>query len=375
MKSLRKKILALFLGMSNLVVFGLVFQTYIDGGYTKINLFSRNDRADKIEKKVRKSCGGTLFEQLKNEERTSFLCAITVSRRHNGASYKLRLNYLVQKGSEQNGQDYTFTLQERKMLNRDRTIAVEADFCNDCEDGNENTGHGSDMSGLMEAIIAHAGEIYTEAENAVEEAQEEHNRQSRLKQQSLDRENRCEGIWDEDNKDFEEFHPDERLECKMKKISRLGSPLEVENYYHNELGRDLWQLAVSDDDSDVRDFFEDHDFSNPYRYTLSVRSSTGLLKNYVTDWKDRFAEMDDTERRYFANRLDSELERVKAMTQRRSNEVDVDRYYLNQGLDGALAGLRRSQEKLNRPVVTPSPSPPASGEWDWDAIREGTRGL
>ena len=368
MKALYKKILALFLGFSNLAVLGLVYQAYMGSGQS-LYLFSSNERSDEIEEKIKETCG-SLFNELRDKARSSFTCPITINRRHDNSSYKLRMTFLVQHNVDANSGEivgdtpYIFTLQSRRMVQR-KGHATEADFstCTECGESGEGITV-SNIQQLMQEITEEAGEIYAAAEQDVEEARTEHNQKTRAQRQAAARESRCEGRWDKDNEEFEPFDIEERLECKMGRISRLGTPLEVERFYHNNLKGDLWKLAVSDDDYYVREFLDENDFSDPYRYSLSVRSSVGLLNSYAHDWKDRFVGFNPTERQEFARRLNREISRVSEMTQGSYNH-NTERFYLNQALDGALGGLNHAEQRL--PTM---PSPAGGESINWNSVRD-----
>ena len=372
MKTFVKSILIMFLGFSNLAVLGVVFHSYFNN-HQSLKLFSFSEDRNDLKEKIHKECKKELKELLQNK-RISFICSVTLNQRHKGASYTLATKFKIKKTEEGKIQ-----ITEKKGAIRNSTQhATEADFCNDClpEDKELTDSATTDITELIKEVTEVAEEMLDTAQESVQNAYKKHNEKDKAKRIARIKERDCKGSWNSETESFEEFDVEEKLNCRMRQISRLKT-VDVENFYHDKLKKELWLTALSDDDY-VLDGLLDK-FKDPYRYSLSVRSSTGLLKNYL-DWKDDFEVLDSLEeQRVFLNHIKGDIYSMANFMKKERAQQDL--YYLNKGFDGVLARLNQATQALPRsmpglpaPGSAPAPAVP-SPAIDYEAVRKQVQDL
>ena len=346
MKALQKKILIMFLSFSNLAVLGLVFHAYFDS-HQNLSLFSTAENMADLKKKVERKCKRSL-EDLVKGNRSSFICNVKVKQRHSGASYTLRTKVIVTK--KENGD---FIIEGQGAMRERKKHATEAEFCDDCSI--ENTvGKDGKLMEVMGQVVDMAEKLYEDAQKSVKEAQKEYNKKDREKRIAKIKERRCEGHWNETEKQFEEFELEDRLKCKKKRISELDLPLEIEAFYHRDLKKELWRTALSDDsylldDLNLLDMFN----KDSYRYPLSVRTSASLLKRYSSHWKDNFDSLDSfPAKNNFLRGIKSEVDHMTNLMRKEQSQIDL--YYLNKSFDGLLARLNQATRGMPRLPSSPT---------------------
>lgn len=364
MKNLWKKFLMALLGFSNLAVLATVFHIYFDS-HQSVFLFSVSEDEADLREKVKTECKDYL-QELVDGDRTSFSCFIKLSQKHRGASYYLRTRVEVTK-NDSGG----FEIKGKGQIRDPTRHATEADFCNDCSKTEQVAE--SDFEEAMKQIVDMAETIYSEAQTSVQKAHEEYTKKDRERRMAALKERHCKGSWNEEDEEYKEFDLEEKLNCKMNKISSLGLPLEVEEYYHKELKNELWKIALSEDDYILADNVLDK-FNDPLRYSFSVRASTGLIDRYL-GWKDDYEVLNAQERTHFLRNVGREVNQtIQVMTQEQSQK---DLYYLNQGFDGLLLRLDQATSG-SAPRLT---KPPAAGTSptitpvNYEGVRKGVQGL
>ncbi len=350
MKAIRKKVLVILLSFSNLAVLGLVFYTYFDS-QQPLFLLSTSESMDDLRKKVEKECRQYL-QELIDGGRSSFICNIKVKQKQRGSSYTLRTKVTVIK--TENGD---FVIKGQGAMREKKRYATEADFCNDCSVEKNTVGKNGGLEEIMSQVVDVAEKFYEEARQSVQTAQKEYNKKDREKRIAKIKERRCEGRWNKADESFEDFDFEERLGCKMNRISELDMPLDIERFYHTDLKKDLWRTALSDDsylleDLDVLDKFDD-----PYRYSLSVRASAKLLKSYL-GWKDNFESLNALPGKInFLKNIQPGVNKMTSFMPK--DQAQQDLYYLNKGFDGLFVRLNQSTSALPRlssPSTNPSPA-------------------
>ena len=380
MEAVAKKILIISLGFSNLAVLGMVFHSYFNN-HQSLKLFSVAENRSDLKEKIHKECKKELAELL-NGKRVSFICSVNLDQKHRGASYTLSTKFKVKKEGNK------IKIIEKKGAIRDSTQhATEADFCNEClEDRELEDSATKDITELMKEVIEVADEMFDKAQESVENAYEKYNEKDREKRIARIKERDCKGSWNDGTEKFEEFNVEEKLDCRMKQVSRL-SPLDVEKFYHNKLKKELWLAALSDDDYALDGLMDE--FNDPYRYALSVRSSTGLLKNYL-NWKNDFEVLESVEDQIaFVNQIKGHINHTADFMGKERSQQDL--YYLNKGFDGVLARLNQATQALPRsssvpglpapgsasvPGPAPAPTPVApSPAIDYEAVRRQVKDL
>lgn len=344
MKKLWKKILVALLGFSNLAVLGVVFHIYFDSHQSML-LFSTSEDQNDLEEKIQTECS-KFSKEFVEGKRSSFICNAKVSQKDKGASYSLRTRFKVKKS------DLGCEIEGQGRISNPTQHATEAHFCNGCtrtDQVKENK-----CKDIMYQILTMAATIYSEAQTSVRKAHEEHSKKDRERRMADLKERHCEGAWNEDKEKFEEFDTEERLACKMEKISSLDLPLEIEEFYHKKLKNELWKTALSENDDILSDLMDK--FKNPYRYTFSVRASAGLIKNYL-DWKDDFEILDSIKQKEnFVRAVKRDVDQMISLMSKEQSQKDF--YYLNQGFDGLLAKLNQATASMPRLTEPSSSNPP-----------------
>ena len=310
-------------------------------------LFSVSEDQSDLKEKIQTECKDYLKELVEGK-RFSFICNVSISQKHKGASYSLRTRVKVKKNDSG-----SFDIESQGQIRKPTRHATEADFCNDCTKTDEVTEN--NFEEIMSQIVDMAETVYSEAQESVRKAHEEHNKKDRERRMAAVKERHCKGSWSEAEEKYEEFDVEEKLNCKMNKISSLDLPLEVEESYHKELKNELWKIALSEDDYILEDVLGK--FNDPLRYSFSVRASAGLIDRYL-GWKDDYEVLDSQERVGFLRSIKREVDQtIQVMTQEQSQK---DLYYLNQGFDGLLVRLNKatagSTPHLTKPSGNTSPS-------------------
>ena len=346
MKALWKKTAILLLGFSNLAVLGTVFHTYFENQSQPFKLFSSSDDSEDLKKKIQTECKEEIQKLIEGDQQT-YTCYIKLNRKQRGARYKLGTEInIIKKG----GGGFKIKYNGR-MTDRSRH-ATEAAFCNDCDDRSDEVQNNS-LEAIMSAVIAKADEIYEQAETAVTQAERTHNEKDRKQRMAKLKERRCEGKWDQEEEEIVEFDVEERLNCKMDRMSSLDLPLEIEEFYHKDFKRELWKTALSDEDYILEELLEG--FNEPYRYPFSVRASTGLMKSYLS-WKEDFSLLDSVEQKnQFVNSIQRDVQQMTSFMSK--DQAQRDLFYLNQGFDNAFSRIQQlPTSPSSQPAIINSPS-------------------
>ena len=360
MKALWKKTAILLLGFSNLAILGAVFHTYFDNEIQPFQLFSSSDDLDDLKKRIETKCKDEINSQLIEGDQQTYTCFVNLDRKQRGARYKLKTYVEVIKTA-----DGKFKAKREGLMTRKKQHATEAKFtCNGC--GEERLIGNNNLKQVMLAVVQEAEKIYAEAEKAVADAEKEYNKKDRLQRMARLKERGCEGKWDREAEDIVEFDLEEKLECKMKRISSLDLPLEIEEFYHKDFKRELWKVALSDEDYLLEDMLDN--FDEAYRYPFSVRASTGLMKSYL-DWKEDFVLLDSLDRKQqFVRGIQSDVQQMtNFMTQ---DQAQKDLFFLNQGFEGILA----NQLPTTRPK-TPTFTTPGSTGINYEDVKRQVKDL
>ena len=351
MKKLKKKTFIALLAVCNLTALGLIFNSHLSS-QEQIKLFSVSENLEDLKRKIKRECEKDLKDILAGE-RTSFICSVSLQKKHKGVSYSLKTRFKISKeGNKIKIKEISGKLRDAKQH------VTEAQFCGDCSEDKELEDSATqDITELMKEVLTVAEDLYDTAQDSVEKAYEEYNQKDKEKKLAQIKEKRCEGAWNEETESFEEFtETEERLNCRLKQISNLNSPLETESFYHSKLKKELWHLALSEDKYLLEDGLLNQ-FKDPYQNSLSVRSSTGLLENYLR-WKDDFDILESLEEKQnFLKAISHDVTSITGLMTEKQAQQDI--YYLNKGLDGLSAQLNQQanslpQNPLQIPTTTPS---------------------
>ena len=352
MKKLKKTILIALLSFSNLAVLGLVFNSYFSN-QEQIKLFSVSESREDLKEKIKRECEKEL-KAILSGERKSFICSVSLQKKHKGVSYSLKTKFKVSKAENK------IKIKEISGKLRDKKQHITtARFCGDCIDDKELEDSATqDITELMKEVLAVAENIYDTAQDSVEKAYKEHNQKDKEKRLAQIKESRCEGVWNATTESFEEFTEIEnKLNCRLNQISDL-SPLEAESFYHSKLKKALWQTALSEDKYLLEDGLLDQ-FKDPYRNSLSVRSSAGLLENYLR-WKEDFDILESlNEKQQFLRTISHDVNSMKGFMTKKQARQDL--YYINKGFDGLFAQLNQTNLPQT-PTQIPAPTSPINYE-------------
>ena len=359
MKKLKKTFVLTLLSFSNLFVLALVFNSYFSN-QEPIKLFSVSKNFEDLKEKIQRECEKEL-QAILNGERTSFICSVTLQKKHKGISYSLRTRFKVSKNENKiKIQEVSGKLREKKQH------ITQARLCENCiQDKELEDSASQNITELMKEILIVAEDIYDTAQESVETAYREYNEKDRERRRAQLKENRCEGTWNTDTESFEEFtEAEEQLNCRLTQISNLNNPLEVESFYHKKLKQELWKIALTEDKYLLEEGLLDQ-FKDPYRNSLSIRSSASLLENYL-HWKEDFDILESLEeKRLFLRSISHDIHSMKGFMTEKQAQQDI--YYINQGFDGLFAQLNQSAGKLP-PTPTQIPAPTSS--IDYEAVNK-----
>ena len=344
MKHLKKNFIAL-LSLSNVLVLGLVFNVYF-GNSQKIYLFSLAENLEDLKQKIQQDCAED-FSKILNGLEKHFICQVDLDQSHKGVSYKFKAEFKV----SQQGDSIRITEIVGKLRDKKDHI-TEAHFCNDCFN-ERSLDSSSNMEELMTEVSDLVEDMYNSAQDSVEEAYNEEKQSDSKRRLAKIRERECEGFWNEESQIFEEFtQAGDRLHCRLNQIHEMDSLLEIEQFYHEKLKKQLWNVALSEEEkaSLTNEFFDS--FHSPYRYSLSVRSSMALLENY-TRWKEDFDILESLrDKQLFLKEITQDVRSLMSFMS--SDQFEQDLYYLNQGFDGLYKKLEPAD--INSQKSIPSPN-------------------
>ena len=365
MPTVFKKFIITFLFLFSLTASFLtvIFYTYFDNHQT-VKLFSKSENDNDLKEKIEKHCKNSL-QNLMSGKQKSFICNITVEQKYKEASYDLRVRLAVTKTT--NG----IHIKRQGQIRNPTQHATEADFCNDCEKTTKLDKKAS-FQELMSFVNDEAQSVYTDAQTSVNEARKKYNKKDREKRMASLKEKLCEGSWNKSSKEFEEFDIEQRLECKINKISKKNLPVEIEKLYHQDLKKDLWKTAISPDDYILNDLLDN--FNDPYKYSFSVRASTSLISNYL-DWKNQFEVLDSLEEKQnFVQSIQSNVEQITNFMTKNQSQLDL--YFLNQGFDNLFVNSKNQVPSKQTPSLHTIKQPTIqTPSFDYDKVKNQIDGL
>ena len=334
MKSLRKPFVIVTLALSNCLVLGSAFYSLMSGQSLLPQASTGTPLGEeKVQKEIKDECEDHFKRVLENEGSRSYICSVNVDVRKRNTSYTYRTRIVVSKDADDK---VNIKLRDGLVNTSGYVEDTEAQFnyeCDDCD--KEKESDSSDISGLMSEITDLSTTVLAATNKEITSARDEYNEASATRRKNQERANRCEGEFEDDDKDefvaFEDF--EEEAECHREKMSRMDS-LRREQYYHSQVSPKLWDNAMSDEYNYLMpDILSE--FSDPYKYSFSVRSSTGLIKQYL-GWKDDFSLLDSpADQDAFVRRIAGTVDQMaRLMTQ---DQARSDLRHLDKGLNGALA--------------------------------------
>ena len=368
MKNIKKTLLIFFLSCSNLFVLGLIFNSFFSN-QEQIRLFSVSENREDLKTKIERNCEKELKAILAGE-RNSFICSVNLQQRHKGVSYSLKTRFKVSKEEDK------IKIKEISGQLRDKKQHVtEARFCGDCIEDKELVDSATeDITELMKEVLILAENIYDKAQDSVEEAYQEYNQAEKEKRTAIARAKKCEGTWNKQTNSFEEFSDrEDKLKCLLSQSNNLNDLLSSESFYHKKLKKELWNIALSEEDQFLLKDGLLNQFKDPYRNSLSVTSSVGLLESYIR-WKEDYDILESIEEKQsFLKSITPDVSYMKSLMSDEQSQQDL--YYLNKGFDGLFASLNESKnlnplEIPDEPINYRAVSEEADSFIDYETLNE-----
>lgn len=331
--------LILGLGASNLFVLSFVLNTYLQS--SGVTLYSTVD----IKSLVTRECEDQV-EKVMQGTAVSQVCRIELKKRHKGAQYTQSTQFKIKK---ENGK-LIITTEETGLSDRTKHAEeMESTFCENCD--REELAHNQELVTVMQEIVAMATKQEEAITDKLNEVREEYERAKISERQAKVKERRCEGYWNEDEKIYEEYDTEERLDCKMSKLARMTSQ-EKDWYYQNTLRDEFWNIALHEEEDPHFIMDELNRIRlNPYQFSPRSQFSAGLIGNYVR-WRDRY---EDLESDYQRNLLVDHIVRdASGLAAHLGQQGRADLLHLQTGLNRHfdMAGSR-----LNSVITRTTPSP------------------
>ena len=359
--SLKKILILLTLSLSNLLVLTLVFSHSFGttSGIRSYQLFSLASDSESLKSEIQEQCA-TDFQKVLNGERQSFICLVRTKQSHEGADYELRTRFKVSKA----GEKLKITNISGRLANGEKHL-TEAKFCKDCfKDREVQDSSATDFNEFMKEVSVLADEMFIEAEQSSEEAFEDYHESDRARALARLQEKNCEGVWNKESQSYEEFESvEEKLVCRLNQMNRQGSLLEAEDFYHKFLKKELWKLYREEEEELLDKTLES--FNDPYRYSLSVRSSTALLENY-TRWKEDFDVLESLrDKELFLLGISKDVEYLTNFMTTKQSEQDL--YYLNEGFDGLYKSVNDISLQIDNATLPQDPLN-SDSKIDYDAV-------
>ncbi|MCY4320844.1 MAG: hypothetical protein OXC37_00345 [Bdellovibrionaceae bacterium] len=335
---MKKIILIAVLSVSNLAILGLIFHNY-SSSRSQISFFSVSEGREDLERKIEQECQSDLEAVLKADQR-SFICSVSLQKKHKGVPYTFKTRFKVSK------RDGKIKIQEISGQLRDtKEHITEAEFCGNCTSDKELEDSATQsITELMKEVLIIAAEVHDTAQDSVEKAYENYEEKDNERKLALIKESNCEGVWNLELEEFEEFtETEDKLNCRLKQISNLNSPLEVESFYHDNMKKELWHMALSNNEYLLENNLLNQ-FKDPYRNSLSIRSSIALLENYQR-WKEDFDILESLDKKTnFLRSISEDIRLTKAFMTEEQAQQDI--YYLNKAFDGLLYQSNQNPQNL-----------------------------
>ena len=348
------------------MVLGLVFNAYF-GNSQKLYLFSLGENLSDLKQKIQEDCSED-FSRVLNDLEESFICQVELDQSHKGSSYKLKAEFKI---SKKEGRIHITEIVGR--LRDKKAHVTEADFCNDCFN-ERSLDSSSDMEDLMSEVSDVAEDMYDSAQKSVQEAYEAEQNSDSKRRLAKIRERECEGFWNEKSQTFEEFtQAGDRLHCRLNQIQEMESLIEIEQFYHERVKKQLWNVALSEEERASLDSEIFDSFHSPYRYALSVRSSMALLENY-TRWKEDFDILESLrDKQLFLKEITKDVRPLLSFMT--LDQFEQDLYYLNQGFDGLYRKVNQTDTSPQSPPTNSQPNPMPQTYIDYDKVGEEVQAL
>ena len=321
----KKTFFTLAITGSNLFVLSLVFNAYLSNKKYRTHFYSssaniQSTLEDECHERIQKVVEGKI---------SRYICSVYSNKRNKGASYSLKTRIEIKKTGDE------ITIKSTGDLRDTTRHASEADFCTDCEEQKNIAVADVNMQFVMKEIVELAKHVEKRAEDSVSKAKEDFNKKRTQRNLGIKKEKECIGEWDDNAEEFNLFDEEEELDCKFRKLA-VANFLDKDNFYHKKLKKELWEKILLNEDNDDLSERLAKVASNPYNYSLSIRSSASLMDSFI-HWKYLFEETEKEERVGFIEQIRTEARLLTFLMNDEDKKTDLD--YLAQGLAPFTGGF------------------------------------
>lgn len=315
-----------FLVFGALGVFGALTLVFVLWGFLKEESPQMHFSVEMNKARISRKCKKWIDQLIENNEPDEYTCTVRTRRSHEGASYSVRSRIIIKR--EEAGGQIKVELQGSL---KDRTRhATEAEFCSEgCDIESRDMNTDSNTMDIIAEIADMTNSLENQVKEAVREAKVQYDQKKQEENMNKQKERSCLGKWHKRDGYFEDFSVEQQVDCKFTKLHSIKDPERREWYYQSVLKRDLWKLAVDEEDSDfLRAGLLDASV-DPY-YSGYTKSSIGLLSKYL-DWKREYALLDSlAERERFGGQIRREAQHFTSRLNSKYSQDDIS--LLNQGL-------------------------------------------
>ena len=362
-KHLKVSLFIFILSVSNILALSLIFSNY--SGISQYRLFSKSEDSTALKTKITKKCKNE-FQKILDGDRNSFICEVKLNQRHEAVKYKLKTRFKVVK----EGENLKITDISGDFINDSEHI-TEAVFCNNCfEDKTLTNDSATHITEFMQEISILADKIYKESEKSSQEAYDNFDQKDKKRRRARLKERNCEGVWNTETESFKLFHDaTDKLNCLLEQIQKQDNPMQAEDFYHRFLKKELWSVYRGEENEDFLKNILDSFDEESYRYPLSVKASTNLLKNYIY-WKENFDVLVSLKaKKAFIDRISGDIQYITKFMTKEQSEQDI--YYLNQGFEGLYKSIDDISLEIDKAKIPSSPT----NKIDYKAVEKEVQSL
>lgn len=311
---------------SGLGLFGVLVLSFFVWNFLREESPQMQFSVEMNKARISKKCKKWIDQLIETSEPDEYVCTVRARRSQEGASYTVK-SQIVIKREKKNG---IIKVEVKGSLKNPTRHATEAEFCSEgCDMGSADINKGSNTMEVISQIAELTNSLENQVKETVREAKVQYDEKRQEENMSRQKQRACLGKWHKKDRWFEEFSIEQQVDCKFTKLRSIKNPERRNLYYHQVLKRDLWKLAVDEEDND---FLREGLLSATVdpSYSSSTRSSASLLSRYL-EWKRDYALLDSLgEREQFGNRVRRESQNLVS---RLSSDYSTDEIkLLNHGL-------------------------------------------
>lgn len=348
---LKDKSLILIFAVSNLLVLTLIFKIFFETNIHQYKLLSLlEDSSESLKLEIQEKCQN-FFEKILEGTQESFNCAVKSEQKN----YQLRISFMVAK------KDNQIEIKDisGNLVNTFEQV-TEVDFCDECFEDRVIEMASLTIEPFMKEIFDLAESMYQEAKEANQEAHEEFKNMDSKKLATQMKVRNCEGTWNQKTESFVRFENTlEELNCLLERMDKKGDSLSVEFFFHKKVKKELWRLYADSkniEEALLKDEWQRslekilESFDDPYRYSLSIRSSVSLLQNFMI-WKEDFDVLESNrEKETFVLSISEDIKNIANILQ----NAEQDMHYINEGFEGIYKSLNQSSQIEQVEIIPPN---------------------